>query len=92
MGHPALVLIKAFKDLVLCFKGGPGVSGIEVINGAAIDDRIGQSIVVDPRGAEQHGGLGLANSLGRCRINAPVESENAGWVVSLQAPGLGRGG
>ena len=36
--------------------------------------------------------LSLVDLIGRCGIDAPVESENTAWVVGLQALGLRCGG
>jgi len=63
-----------------------------VINGAAFDDRVGEGVVVEPRGVIDEAGLGLANLLGRSGIDAPIETENAGGVVGLEALGFRRGG
>jgi len=80
------------EQLVRHFQYGPGVFGIEVINGAAFDDRIGEGVVVEPRGVKDEAGLGLANLLGRSGIDAPIETENASGVMGLQALSLGRRG
>jgi len=80
------------EQLVRHFQYGPGVFGIEVINGAAFDDRIGQGVVVEPRGVKDEASLGLANLLGRGGVDALVETENAGGIVRLKALGFRRGG
>ena len=63
-----------------------------MINGAAFNDRIGEGVVVEPRGMIEEGSLSLANLIGRSGIDAPVETENAGGVVRLEALGFWRGG
>ena len=48
--------------------------------------------MVEARRRMAHAKLRFVNILGRCRIDGPVEAEDAGRAVGLEALGFGRGG
>ena len=62
-----------------------------MVDGMAVDEGIGQGVVVKKRGSMEQPDLGGANPLRRNGVDSPVEAENAGCVVGLEALGLRRG-
>lgn len=67
-------------------------TGVEVVLCALVDHGVGNRVVVEPSGARGEADLGLADCIGRGRINGPVEAHFAGWVARLKPLRLGERG
>ncbi len=78
--------------LILGVDERPGALGIKVLDGALVDDGVGDGVVGEARRGIAHSELRLVNLLGRCRIDGPVEAENIAGAVGLEALRLGRAG
>jgi hypothetical protein len=61
-------------ELVRHIEQCPGALQIKVIDGAVLDDRVGQGIVVYAGWAALHADLGIVNLLWRCGVDSPVEA------------------
>jgi hypothetical protein len=81
-----------FRVSILHYEHNPCAAQIVVVDGFVIDECIAKGVVVKARGAVLHAGLRLADLVGRCGVDAPVEAENASGIVGLQALGFGRRG
>ncbi len=62
--------------LILHVDAGPGAHGIKVIDRAAVDDGVGDGVVVEARRGMAHAELRFMNVLRGCGINSPVEAED----------------
>ncbi len=78
--------------LILGVDEGPCAFGIEVVARAAVDNGVGDGVVVEARRGAAHAELRFVNVLRGCGIDGPVEAKNIARTVELQALGFGRGG
>ena len=61
---------------ILRVEDGPRALEIKVIDGAAVDDGVGEGIVVDARRGMAHAELCFVDVLRGCGIDGPVEAKN----------------